>query len=762
MLLSDARAGRRSPRRRSAGAGTYDVYACGGPAGAAQRAFAAAADPQMEAYSICPPQSGVGTGIATKATSRGRDRRLTAPAPIRCSRRRRARRSRALRSTSARSASTSYWSVGIVAFDGDFNSTAICRTAVTTGRPGCGVGTPTFSIRVNAPLLGHTRFRFETRCFNPAGCDVSASPFSPANRALFSAANVVVRVQDETALRSRPTTARSGRTAGTAAARRRGPTCADNVGIVSVRLLADGGLVQALDFRDPSWPEWAQCDFTLPKPCKDFDPGGLWLDTATLADGEHAVRFEAIDAAGNVAAIERRILVDNTRAGEGLRGDGRRRGGVASGERLHGALAEPARAGGADRPRRTTSSARSARRRVVPAALSPASGIDGLAHLTVPAPGEYTLRTWLEDAAGNHDPDRASDPVRLRFDDEAPSVVFQPFDPGHPTRVAAAIADRGSGIADAAIEIRADGGSQWQELGGSLRDGTLAAEVDDLALPDGLYELRARARDRAGNERTGDRRGDGSRMQLRLPLRLGAGVLLSHRGRPRCRRAAHGRKRRCRAPAGAAARIVVHSRRAQVDGLLQNAFGEPIRHARITVSQQLRTGGGRQPLAAIESDGLGRFSLTVPAGPSRSIRFAYGGHAARQAGDRRAQDARAGRLLDPRRPPRGRGTATRSPSRGRLDGGHVPEGGKLIDLQAYYRGGWRTFATPRCGLPRPLVLSLSVRRHAGHRPLPLPGANQARGRLPVRARVLTARAESRSGAESEVGCGALDAAGNCG
>ena len=32
---------------------------------------------------------------------------------------------------------------------------------------------------------------------------------------------------------------------------------------------------------------------------------------------------------------------------------------------------------------------------------------------------------------------------------------------------------------------------------------------------------------------------------------------------------------------------------------------------------------------------------------------------------------------------------------GRLDGGHVPEGGKLIDLQAYYRGRWRTFATPR-------------------------------------------------------------------
>jgi hypothetical protein len=32
---------------------------------------------------------------------------------------------------------------------------------------------------------------------------------------------------------------------------------------------------------------------------------------------------------------------------------------------------------------------------------------------------------------------------------------------------------------------------------------------------------------------------------------------------------------------------------------------------------------------------------------------------------------------------------------GRLRGGPVPDGGKLIDLQAFYRGQWRTFATPR-------------------------------------------------------------------
>jgi hypothetical protein len=32
---------------------------------------------------------------------------------------------------------------------------------------------------------------------------------------------------------------------------------------------------------------------------------------------------------------------------------------------------------------------------------------------------------------------------------------------------------------------------------------------------------------------------------------------------------------------------------------------------------------------------------------------------------------------------------------GALRGGYVPEGGKLVDLLAYYRGQWRTFATTR-------------------------------------------------------------------
>jgi hypothetical protein len=670
-------------------AGTYQVYACGGPAGAAQRSFTPSADPLMEAYSICPPQNGVGTGIATKASSRGGTAAygagayqvFAAPAGA------------ALESVSFNVGAirlAHFWSIGIVAFDGDFNVGDL-PYGCYYGRPGCDVGTSTFSIRVAAPLFGHNRFRFETRCFNPAGCDVSASSFSPANRALFSAANVTVRVQDETRPWIGPHHGAIWSDGWHRGREEAWAHFADNVGIMSTRIYADGALVQMLDFRDPSLPEWAGCDFTLPKPCKDFAPGGLGLDTGTLADGEHAVRLEAIDAAGNLAAIDRPIMVDNNAPAKALGltvdgGEGWRSandftvrwtnppGQVAPISKAHYELCQ---IGSAPCTKGTVA----------------AAAIEGLTGLTVPEPGEYDLRVSVEDAAGNHDPQRASDPVRLRFDDEAPTVVFEAPDETHPTRVTAALADRGSGVAEAAIEIRDTGGRQWQELDASIHGGVMVADVDDVSLPDGVYEVRARARDRAGNERTGDRRRDGAKMQLELPLRLRSGVLLLSRGRPRCR-GTGGRKRRCRAPARAGATIVVRSARAQIDGLLRSAHGDAIANARISVFEQLRTGGGRKPLAELRSDGRGRFSLTVPRAPSRSIQFAYGGTPLVKPATgevRMLVPAASSMSAD-------RGTVRNGEAvafKGRLAGGHVPDGGKLIDLQAYYRGGWRTFATPR-------------------------------------------------------------------
>ena len=77
----------------------------------------------------------------------------------------------------------------------------------------------------------------------------------------------------------------------------------DNVGVMALRLYADGSLVWAQDYRDAGWPDWVRCNFTRSRPCTDIQRSGVMVDTRTLADGDHTVRVESLDAASNAAAI---------------------------------------------------------------------------------------------------------------------------------------------------------------------------------------------------------------------------------------------------------------------------------------------------------------------------------------------------------------------------------------------------------------------------------------------------------------------------
>jgi hypothetical protein len=61
--------------------------------------------------------------------------------------------------------------------------------------------------------------------------------------------------------------------------------------------------------------------------------------------------------------------------------------------------------------------------------------------------------------------------------------------------------------------------------------------------------------------------------------------------------------------------------------------------------------------------------------------------------------------------------------RGRLRGGHIPATGKLVVLQGYDRGAWRTFATARS--------DRRGRFHAGYRFRGRPGTYRVRARIPV-------------------------------
>ena len=64
----------------------------------------------------------------------------------------------------------------------------------------------------------------------------------------------------------------------------------------------------------------------------------------------------------------------------------------------------------------------------------------------------------------------------------------------------------------------------WHTLPTQIDGSRLLARVDDAALPAGVYVLRARARDLAGNEASTDRKDDGQPMVIALPLRAGDDV----------------------------------------------------------------------------------------------------------------------------------------------------------------------------------------------------------------------------------------------
>jgi len=668
-------------------AGTYDVLACAGAAGGAQNAFAAAADPGMAAYNACPnAPSNPASGMVTRASATagpgsvgylaGAYQIFEAPPGASLA-------SVTLDLAAIRLAS--YWTIGVLAYDGDFNAAAGAYVCYA-GSAGCAIGTHSFFGPVTVGLGGHSRFRFETRCGNPGGCDISASGFQPGTRALFAAANVVVRVQDYTPPAVAPGDGALWRGGWHHGAEQAWQTLRDNVGIMIQRLYVDGALVDAQDFRDPGWPSHVRCDFTRRRPCNDIAPGGLSLDTRTLSDGRHAIRVEAIDAAGNAASVERRIGVDNTAPAHVdahvVGGDGWRRvndfevgwqpqaGAGAPIARVHYAICRGHDPGRCER------------------ASGPGSG--KLSGVRVPTEGEHLVRVWLEDAAGNASEADAGAPVLLRLDQTPPEAAFEPGEAADPRRVDVAVADRASGVEGGTIELRRAGRREWQELETAVGGGRLRGYVDDVGLAAGRYELRAIVRDRAGNEEITGERADGSKMELSLPLRLTSRITLS---RAHCKRRHVRRSHRCRRRSRAPLRTLRGNRRL-ARGRLETGTGVPLAHASVEVLEQARGGGGFRRVATVASDRDGRFSHRVARGGSRMLRFRWQGTALIKPAlaELRVRVPARTSIVPSRRSLRNRQSVVFD---GRLVGRPVPSGGKLIDLQAFYRGRWRTFATPR-------------------------------------------------------------------
>jgi hypothetical protein len=98
--------------------------------------------------------------------------------------------------------------------------------------------------------------------------------------------------------------------------------------------------------------------------------------------------------------------------------------------------------------------------------------------LSLSTAGEWDLRLWRGDAAGNREPGNASVPVRLRFDPEPPTLGFEQPAVNDPTKLSVLVEDRVSGLASGAIEISRQGSDSWQTLATGQERTRLVTQID--------------------------------------------------------------------------------------------------------------------------------------------------------------------------------------------------------------------------------------------------------------------------------------------
>jgi hypothetical protein len=156
------------------------------------------------------------------------------------------------------------------------------------------------------------------------------------------------------------------------------------------------------------------------------------------------------------------------------------------------------------------------------------------------------------------------------------------------------------------------------------------------------------------------------------------------------------------------AKMVGFGRRPRLSGRARRIDGAPLVSAQIIVSPA-RGGWTRNTITGPD----GAYRLRLPAGPSRTLNLqAWAPNASTLACAQAKIKTRAGVTLKATKRVRPRG---RVRFRGRLKGRPVPRRGKLVELQAFDGGRWRTFAQPRSRRDGRYRASYKLRRTFGPR-----------------------------------------------
>jgi hypothetical protein len=463
----------------------------------------------------------------------------------------------------------------------------------------------------------------------------------------------------------------------------------DDIGVARVELWIDNVLRDWRDFSAPVQDQVAE----------------MLIDTAVLNDGQHTIDAVAADTAGQRSAYvegpsRRRILIDNTPPSAPhdlkLAGGSTWRStnsftltwinpGQAFAPISGAAWAICPAANGPDDPTGCVQDWRGGSN----------GGELGMSRRTleVPRPGAWKVWLWLMDAALNHDARFGAGWVRLGFDPDPPELTILEQDSNDPARLRVQARDATSSVARGEIEIRRQGERTWQSLPTELGAGGFSAFADDSELPDGVYDVRARAVDEAGNERSADRRETGEPATITLPARVKTRLVVGKVRRVRAKRS-HGGKRRYR-------RVLVARPRARfgravhLHGRLTTPGANPVADAELEVSEQVKLpGAGWRRIGLVKTSRTGRFTFRAPRGPSRVIRFRYPGTPTIRA--RTAEvDLRVRATTSFRVNRHNVVNGEEVTFRGRLKGRPLPDASKLVQLQVYSRRRWGTFAIAR-------------------------------------------------------------------
>src|SRR5919201_2181449 len=166
------------------------------------------------------------------------------------------------------------------------------------------------------------------------------------------------------------------------------------------------------------------CDFSYVTPCPTSAGDSFGYDTHQLSDGPHTLQVATYDAGWLGRSASTTIYVDNnapTRVG-GMSESG--------GESWHStnsfdvSWTNPAQGSGSPiaAAHYSLCLASDPSNCAVSDKRVAGSGITSLSGITVPAPGDYLLKVWDEDSAGNVNSATASDPIHLMFDNVAPGL----------------------------------------------------------------------------------------------------------------------------------------------------------------------------------------------------------------------------------------------------------------------------------------------------------------------------------------------------